>query len=91
MQFYLGLLTQTFAQVNQVIDEVEDLLAVESGSFTGEVHNNEVGPYEIAIEPAPPGFPGERLTSLNVKEQSQKLQMDLGNPDGKYSFRFCIF
>lgn len=86
----MWLIIKTFAQVNQVIDEAEDLLAVESGLSLGQLPNeNKVGPYEIPIEQAPPGFPGERLTSSDFQEQQgQKIHMDLGNPNGKYSFRY---
>ena len=101
---FLSLLTvvssRPEAQVNQVIDNPEDLLAVESDIGAGQTshlsevdHNsqlNEVDPYLIPIEAPPPGFPGERLTSGqkdSASSQQSGSHMNVGNPDGSYSFR----
>ena len=79
------------AQVNQIIDNPEDLLAVESDVGEGQTsHLNEVDPYLVPIEAPPPGFPGERLTSGQKGPASSPQSgshMNVGNPDGSYSFR----
>ena len=47
------------AQVNHHIDDLEDLLAVESNNF----EFNEINPQLVEILPAPEGFGGERLVA----------------------------
>ena len=76
------------AQVDQEIYDLEDLLAVES-EF---VEENVVNPHLIAIEPAPPGFGGERLTGAPVAHGGADNHRQQINPDGSYSFRYqcCI-
>lgn len=67
-------------QVNVVIDDPEDLLAVESFLQEDLISDNEIidpNNRRIKIEPAPPGFPGQRL----VSEDS--------NNDGSYTFRLA--
>ena len=105
------------AQVNQVIDDPEDLLAVESDprltshqnvfvvesptqqrlrndalkasqtSVNDDATQNDIDPDLRPIEEAPPGFPGLRLTASGPKKPDSGMQMDVGNPDGSYSFR----
>jgi hypothetical protein len=60
-------------QVNKEIDDLEDLLAVET--------INEINPQLVEILPAPPGFGGQRLTAKKTAAKSNK------NQDGTYSFR----
>ena len=135
-QVFLGLVlllplvaSRPDAQVNQVIDDPEDLLAVESDpGLTSQQHvfvvespsqqqqqqqlqlrngafktsqsgvnvnndddsdavQNDVDPDLRRIEEAPPGFPGLRLTASGPKKPDSGMQMDVGNPDGSYSFR----
>ena len=47
----------------------------------------DVDPDLRRIEEAPPGFPGLRLTASGPKKPDSGMQMDVGNPDGSYSFR----
>ena len=79
-------LTNAEAQVDQEIYDLEDLLAVES-EF---VEDNVVNPHLVAIEPAPPGFGGERLTGSPVNNQGGNSGRPQINPDGSYSFRYCV-
>ena len=105
------------AQVNQVIDDPEDLLAVESdathtsqnvASVThqnvilgfpqrhqtsqddADALHNDVDPHLTPIDAPPPGFPGERLTSGSETKPETGMQMNIGNPDGSYSFRSAL-
>lgn len=86
-QFFVCLLSTFNAipivrcQVNQEIDDIEDLLAVESNNF--DANSNEINPYLVEILPAPEGFGGERLTnSPGVNANSNAI-----NQDGSYAFR----
>ena len=86
----------TMAQVDREIDDPEDLLAVES--FVNEVD------LLRPIEPAPPGFGGQRLTQRQPTSarqdpgQGQKAAAmttvqeyeNVINEDGSYSFRLGL-
>lgn len=78
-------------QVNQEIDNIEDLLAVES-----EFIENTVDPQLVAIVAAPPGFPGERLVAIKPPPPGFPGDRLTGtsntnpqeNSNGAYSFRY---
>lgn len=72
------------AQVNQEIDNLEDLLAVESSN---DFISNEINPQLVEILPAPPGFGGQRLTSAPAPQGPLASGSSSINPDGSYAFR----
>lgn len=69
------------SQVNQEIDDLEDLLAVE----------NQIDEGLIAIAPAPVGFPGERLVAIEAAPKDfpgeRLVTNDQSAPKGSYAFR----
>ena len=83
------------SQVNQEIESLEDLLAVESDPHENEVSvenfSGPTGPILRPIKPVPVGFPGERLTSGGGTTGAPAQGVHVQNTDGSYSFRYFKF